>query len=239
MKKWASYYIRAALVAGGLLAAGQGAVADVLVPNGSFETPALSGAGAYQYNPPTSLSQPWTFTGNSGIASVAVPPAFGFNVQSPPDGKQAAFIQDTFGVLSSVSQTVAVSAAGSLSFFAEGREYSLAGQNDVNPLHVFVDGVLLTFGGSSLVSPTTIHTFTKYVSDQSLSVGSHLIVFQTASVQTGTPNPDHTTFIDAVSVGGSAPAVPEPSPMILAGAAATLSGLGVFFRKRKTSVASA
>jgi hypothetical protein len=233
MKKWASYYIRAALVAGGLLAAGQGAVADVLVPNGSFETPALSPAGSYQYTPATTLTQPWTFTGNSGITTAAAPPAFGFNMQSPPDGKQAAFIQDTFGVLSSISQTISVGAAGNLSFFAEGREYSLAGQNNVNPLNVFLDGVLLTFGGSATVSPTTIHTFTQYVSDQVLTAGSHLLVFQTAVVQTGTPNPDHTTFIDAVSVAAST-SVPEPSPMILAGAAATLSGLGVFFRKRKT-----
>jgi hypothetical protein len=235
MKKWASYYIRAALAAAGLLAAGQGAVADVLVPGGSFETPLLFLPGNYQYNPPITLIQPWTFTGNSGVTQERNPPLFGFNMQNAPDGGQSAFIQDTFGVASSISQTITVSDPGQLlSFFAEGREYSLPGQNDVNPLRVLVDGVALTFGGSSIVSPTTIETFTKYVSDQTLSVGSHLIVFETATPQTGTPNPDHTTFIDAVGLT----AVPEPSPMILAGAAATLSGLGVFFRKRKTSVAS-
>jgi hypothetical protein len=225
--------VRTAFAAAGLLALGQGAYADVTVSNAGFEdAPVLSApTKQYVYDPVTPSS--WTYTGNSGLAIVvdgAVPATTPFGVlgSNAANGNQVAFLQNTMGVVSTISQTV-TSTAGffAITFDAEARNYSA---NKINPtaIEVLVDGNVV-FSGlpnlSGLFGSITTNGFL-------FTAGTHTLTFETTGPAT---QGDSTTFIDNIS---SVNAVPEPSQLVLAGVAA-IGGLGAFYRKRKAAKASA
>ena len=164
-----------------------------LILNGDFELPALL-PGDYEYDAPLAEQggSGWLFTGSSGVTGTAG----AFTMLNPPVGQQAGILQSSFPVGSQgvMSQTLTVSAAQAgmttLSFYVEGRITTGA-----NPFQVKLDGVALTFGGSSTVTPTTYDTFSYFTSDTFLlAAGTHTLTFE-AEVSSG---PNLTSFIDAV-----------------------------------------
>lgn len=227
-----SSLLRTALAAAGLLALGHGASADVTVTNAGFEAAPILSAPTkqYVYDPVTPSS--WTYTGNSGLA-INIPGAmanttpFGV-IGTAANGNQVAFLQNTMGIVSTISETV-TSTAGffAITFAAEGRNYS-ASRINPSPIKVLVDGNVV-FNGL----PNADGTFHQIVTNgYAFTAGSHTLLFETTGPS---PSSDATTFIDNV---GSVLAVPEPSQFVLAGVAA-IGGLGAFYRKRKAAKASA
>jgi len=223
--------VRTAFAAAGLLALGQGAYADVTVSNAGFEDAPVLSAPTKQFVFTPATPSSWTYTGNSGLAIVGSTPAqtpFGVIGTAAANGNQVAFLQNTMGITSTISQTV-TSTAGffAITFDAEGRNYS-ANKINATAIEVLVDGNVV-FNGL----PNLTGLFGTIVTNGFLfTAGTHTLTFETTGPAAGG---DATTFIDNVS---SVNAVPEPSQLVLAGVAA-IGGLGAFYRKRKAAKASA
>src|ERR1700692_1111684 len=87
------------------------AQASIIISNPSFEIPSL-GAGGYSYNTPGAT---WVFANHSGEAATGSPWFSG----SPPDGVQAAFLQNLLGDAAgsdSISQSLGLTIATSYQF---------------------------------------------------------------------------------------------------------------------------
>jgi len=181
------------------------------IVNGSFEQPAT---GSFVYDPldPTLA---WTFTGRSGVAANT------FFVAPPPDGTQAAFVQQfgdqTGSNLSSISQNVTglTLTPTTLSFFIASRPgYSS------NP-------VVVTYGSQNLGTFTPASTgFTNVTINFTPTATSGALVFKSAALTGG----DLDTAIDNVTLGAAN--TPEPATFLLFAPAL----LGVFFLRRRTAV---
>ena len=226
-------FLRSALAAAGLFALGQVAQADVTVTNPGFEDAPILTFPTKQFIYTPSTPSSWTYTGNSGLAIVvngATPATTPFGVlgSNAANGNQVAFLQNTMGILSTISETI-TSTAGffAITFDAEGRNYS-ANHVIPTPIKVLVDGNVVFNGLPN--SDGLFHLIT--TGGYLFTAGSHTLTFETTGpVASG----DATTFIDNI---GSVNAVPEPSQLVLAGVAA-FGGLGAFYRKRKAAKASA
>ena len=206
------------------LAGSTAAYAGSLITNGNFDTPTSSTVtwgtlgsngsdvgggsgggtvvwGAHQYGyDPTGITG-WSFSGNSGIASV--PSAWGFN--TPPSGAaQVAFLQTNNGQYpggpGSISQTVSGLATGKsyyVSFYVEWRPgYG----ND--PVTVTIDGVTFT------VTPQTQGVWEKYTEAFTANSDPGTLTFSV-----GPGNNDADTGLSGVSVDPT----PEPGTLLLLG----------------------
>jgi hypothetical protein len=196
MKRATAVLVTLALVSGGV---GQ-AKADPVVLNAGFESPDLN--GGYQRAP---NGADWTFTSFSGEA--ANDSLFGV---SNATGNQAAFVQGDGYMLQDISgfsQTTYT-----LHFLAEGRPAN-AGSN---PLAITLDASPILFGGAITITPPSGFAFVSYTSDPfTVTAGIHTLTFQGLNVDQSAGN-DKSSFIDEV---GFLLAVPEPSSLILLGAA--------------------
>jgi PEP-CTERM motif len=172
------------------------------IVNGSFEQPAIG--GSFQYNPvdPTGA---WTFNGRSGIANST------FFAPPPPDGTQAAFLQqfvDQGNSLSSITQTLTAVAPGDIiSFYLAQRP----GFN-ANPVTVSYNGTTL---GTFTPGSTAFVQFSVHVG--AVAASSGVLAFTSTVPTTG----DLDTAIDLVTSPNSS-RVPEPSTAVL-----WISGLGL------------
>ena len=118
------------------------AASAATILNASFELPITPG---FAYNP-VDPTGGWTFSGRSGVASTA------FFVPPPPNGTQAAFLQqagDQFSSLSSISQTLSgvTLVPSTLSFYIALRPGGFA----ANP-------ILVTYAGQNLGTFTPAST---------------------------------------------------------------------------------
>ncbi len=199
-----------------------------VVLNSSFESSATNvgslPAGATYTNPfgPFDLSvTDWTFGASAGDSFDGLMTAVGFSFPiSGISGVAAAFVEGTGFFEQAVAGFDA--ATYTVSFLAQGRELPGFGPN---PLQVSLGGTVLTFSGSSTLSPPTTGGLMLYTSDPvSVAAGIQTLRFEGA-VPLSTQ--DLTTFVDDVSVVE----VPEPSSMLLM-LTASLCMIG-FARRRR------
>jgi hypothetical protein len=166
--------------------------AHASIINASFEQPVVS---TFQYNP-VDPTGGWTFSGRSGVAANT------FFMAPPPNGNQAAFLQqflDQPSTLSSISQSLTGVALTpmSLSFFIAQRPGFAA------------DPTVVTYGSQNLGTFTPSGTAFSLVSvNFTPTATSGLLTFQSAA----TTGSDLDTAIDVVSLTG---AVPEPMSLTL------------------------
>jgi hypothetical protein len=188
------------------------------VGNSGFETPSL-GSAIDEFNPATTVSQPWTFNGRSGIAQNVDDPN-AFQVSGSADG-QYGFLQylGASGTGGNFSQTIHFSDTGlfNLSYLEAGRastnsslggnlSYSVQIQQGANP------AVLSVVDQTASSQPFTATSFQFLIPNP----GDYTLTFATIGFILTPPYPiDDTALFDDVSI--SAP-VPEPSTW-LAGAA--------------------
>jgi fibronectin-binding autotransporter adhesin len=186
-----------------------GIIANVVVPNFSFETPtAPFPAGAtnslYWYSP-TGAS--WTFPAGAGIASNTS----AFNNATAPNGTQVSFIQGTGSYNQSL--TFPINGTYTLSFQSAFRN---SGQG-VNEFRVLVDGVIV---GTYI--PTTSANYLPYTATFAATAGAHVVTFQGLNTGGG----DRTSFVDAIAITatgiGTATVLPDSSRLTIA-AGATLN----------------
>lgn len=196
------------------------------INDASFEGPSPNN-GAYGYQPTIGASIPlmtfpglydgWTFAGGSGVTR----PGSAFNPPSAPfpDGSQAAFLQ---GLGASVTQSVA-GFSGAESYivqFLVGSRFSSGTYDGNATLGVSIDGTEI--GQVVLTSSTPWFMYSS--PSFTAGTGAHSLAIYNITVG------DHTGFVDAVGITGSAVAVPEPSTMLFAGVG--LLSLGLLRRRR-------
>jgi hypothetical protein len=188
------------------------AQASIIIGNPSFETPSL-GAGGYSYN---TAGATWIFSNHSGEAATGSPWFSG----SPPDGTQAAFLQNLVGDAAgsdSISQTLGLN-IGTLyqfSFFAALRPGFQAA-----PFAVFLDSNNL---GTFTPLSTTFASFT------TTGVIATSTTMTLSFFAMGSSVNDIDSIID--NVGVQASAVPEPGSFVLLGGG--LLALGSMFKLKR------
>ena len=209
------------------------------IGNSSFETAGVaatlcgvSGLDGCEYRP-GELGVDWTFGGSSGIASEGGP----FELSTPPDGTQAAFIQwDTANPASTpgtISQTLSGLTVGdhySVSFWAAQR------QDVYSPSGAFLYGGEQNFDVFWVVGSTytlidrndpTSTAFTQYFTSSFLVTSdTGTLVFQALDSLRG----DRTAFIDAVTM--DLMPVPEPPSGFTLLIGIGFIGLGVGLRRQ-------
>lgn len=217
---------------------------SVSIGNYSFENPPVSGITcgvsgdpACQYRP-SGTGVDWTFIGDTGIASdTAGNP---FNLDSAPDGTQAAFLQydsRTYSALNSgstpgeiINQTDTITGltqgqSYSVYFDAANRPDMLSGDTLLyggeQNFYVYWDGVQIDYidGATDLnandsFSQLNTLSFTASALD---AAGNGQLEFLVAGNVTG----DRTDFIDNIQIDSTS-TVPEPSTWLL-----MLSGIGL------------
>ena len=192
-----------------------GALRLAAVPDYSFETPAApftsppATAPLYWYNP-TGAS--WTFSAQNGSNGSGIAAnGSAFNNATAPDGTQVAFLQGT----GSFSESVSFASAGTdaITFQSAFRNAN----SGVNNFEVLVDGAVVgTF------TPSTSSSYLSYsTSSFAVTAGSHTVEF--LGLDTG--GGDRTSFVDNISVTGTAPL----SANILPSATAVTVGVAATF----------
>ena len=179
------------------------------IVNFSFEQPTTP---SFVYDPfdPTGG---WTFDGRSGVAANT------FFTPPPPNGTQAAFIQqyvDQPSSLSAISQLLSgvALAPATLSFYIAQRPGYTA-----NP-------IVVSYGAQNLGTFTPASTaFTLVTISFTPSAASGVLSFRSASATTG----DIDSALDAVTFNQAGQPVPEPTTLALMGAG---SGLLALRRRR-------
>ena len=176
-----------------------------LIAEGSFEKPPF-GAEGWSYN--TSFTG-WEIHGPAGIASSYSP-----WVDVPPDGNQVAFLQDTQGEASSITQEVNVEISGQyrLSFQVANRPGYTA-----NGLIFKVDG--LPVASWSDVEIQSEGSFFELTFTTFLFAGSHVIEFLGSNT---TDNGDVATLIDNISLVGPIGKLPGGTKVMLQTEGSTL-----------------
>jgi PEP-CTERM motif len=183
-----------------------------LIINPSFEIPSL-GAGNYSYN---TSGATWVFANHSGEAATGSPWFSG----SPPDGTQAAFLQNLVGDAAgsdSISQSLGLS-IGTLYQFTVSA--ALRPGYNADPFTVFLDSNNL---GTFTPLSTTFATFT------TAPVTATSATMTLSFVAAGASPNDITSVID--NVGVLTPAIPEPGSFVLLGAG--LLALGSMFKLKR------
>lgn len=172
------------IMAVGLSLATTASWAASIVQDGGFESPSY-GAGGWSYDPATTATQPWIFSGNSGIA--ALPSVW--DSRSAPEGSQVGFMQGTHSVF---YQPFTVSTTGyyNLTWLDAGRQGGATYGGNVS-YGVTIDGVAqayftVTGGGFTAESINGIL----------LTAGTPYNL----TYAVGTANGDQTAFIDNVNL---------------------------------------
>jgi len=220
-----------AALAGAMVLA-TGAMADMIVVNGDFESPALSVTG--QWYTATSGVLPsswggWTFATSGNSSGNGIVRGAG-GVDSPDfphllsGNMQAAFVEGT----GTFSQTISGFVAGTatVSFEGEGRNPNLAGTLiGPNSVQVTLDGVPLLFGGVNSVTPAygALQSFTSDLF--AVTAGTHTLAFTGLLPYGGTPTYPM-SVIDNISIANET--IPEPTTLGLLGL-----GLLGLMRRRK------
>uniref|UniRef100_Q025C5 Ice-binding protein C-terminal domain-containing protein n=1 Tax=Solibacter usitatus (strain Ellin6076) TaxID=234267 RepID=Q025C5_SOLUE len=170
-------------------------------------------AAGYTYSGSFSGYVPgWTFTSNTGLAAQGS----GFNVPSTPDGTQAAFLQGNGGTVSQSIGGFDSSFLYTLNVWVGTRSSSGCCTGDAG-VSFFVDGVQIgTTGILTSFTPFTLYTIPFTVATS----GAHTLALTNVSL----PG-DNTSFVDDVSISGSASAAPEPATFALIGSAFLALGL--------------
>ena len=181
-----------------------------------FESPSV---GSYQYNPPTSVIQPWTWTPNQGGVGTSGgpfdPPYPGTPNDSPPSPNQYAFIQTSpNGALnmqvSNVSCTLSGLSSGTaynLSFWYAARSNGYSGNLTQSQLTVYLGGAQLW---QSVASIQDIAGWAPASVVFTASASSGLLLFNVVSGS----NNDRSILLDSVV------AAPTASPLLTAGTVA-------------------
>ncbi len=182
-----------------------GAQAGVVVPNGSFESPAYGNSGwGYLSGSPDGT---WTYGGVSGVANENTPWLAG----APPDGTQAAFCQNPGCTISQ-----------SITGFLIGDSYAVSFYFAAAMSYPQVIEVQLGGAGLGAYSPTT-STFAP-VTTVSMQATSDTMQLSF----TGLPvffGSNQTTVIDLVTIQDTSPTpTPEPSTLLLVVAGLALAG---------------
>jgi len=188
------------------------AQASIIISNPSFETPSL-GAGGYSYN---TAGATWVFANHSGEAATGSPWFSG----SPPDGVQAAFLQNLAGDAAgsdSISQTLGLS-IGTLYQFTFSAAMRPGFQ--AAPFTVFLDSNNL---GTFTPLSTTFVPFTT----SAVIATSNTMTLSFFAV--GPSVNDIDSAID--NVGIQVETVPEPGSFVLLGAG--LLALGSMFKLKQ------
>ena len=170
--------------------------------NADFSTPALGAGVFFQSDPPTGPGQPWTFTGQSGVANDLGSACCSFSVSNPSYSGQYAYIQLAGGNSGSMSQVVTFPSIGtySVSFLAAGRvAYSAGSGGNLN----YTVKVAPYAGGLSILNVTNASAssqpFTNVTYQFIISVpGNYIISF--AALSGYGPYTDNTALIDNVSL---------------------------------------
>ncbi len=152
-----------------------------LLANGSFEVGATT-TGNYTYSP--SDQPPWIFSSGAGVTGGGS--GFTASNSNPPDGRLAAFLQNT----GSVTQTFSAAAAGN--YAVTLRLVNRANWGGEQSFAIDIDGstVLAAPAPWSPVSSTWMYVATPSFA---LSAGSH-----TLTIRGTVSGPDSTAFIDDV-----------------------------------------
>ncbi len=160
-----------------------GLAQSVTLVNPSFESPVAKGS-VIPYLSKDGVSGGWSWTGTGGISG-----SWSAFVWVPPDGTQAAFLQNN----ATMSQTfkVAVSNRYSIYFSACGRQFG----NPADNIALQLDGITIGYwAGTSFPGD---HSLASFSVTTNISAGTHTLSF------VGTPSTgDSATAIDAVVVGG-------------------------------------
>lgn len=209
-----------------------------MVVNPSFEANVFTGYPGYVNTAGNGTISGWTSNNtNSGLNPFNGTGIYG---NSPftdngviPDGNQAAFLQSSSGLVTTLSQNLSGFMAGhqyEVSFYDNSRTYS---QSPL--LNVLLGGQSIFTNTITPVDPTGVHK-TAYHFDSGIytasTSGSESLMFFSTSAG------DATALIDKVSVRdlGPASAAPEPSQIgILALVAISLGALAVKARKRSAA----
>ena len=199
------------LAMGGLAISTQAAT----ITNASFETPAL-GSGGFSYN---TAGATWVFAGHTGEAATNSPWFSG----SPPDGTQAAFLQDLSGdTLGSdnFSESVTGLSIGTSYTFS----FSAAQRSGFN-----ADPFTVSLGSSNLGTFTPLSTtFAAFTSAPVMATATSMtLTFAASGLSAG----DIDSAIDNVSVAATA-AIPEPGSFILLGAGLLAFGSLRYLKQR-------
>lgn len=160
-----------------------GLAQSVTLVNPSFESPVAKGS-VIPYLSNDGVSGGWSWTGTGGISG-----GWTSFVWVPPDGNQAAFLQNNATM--SQTFTVAVSNRYSIYFNACGRQFGYPADN----IALQLDGITIGYwAGTSFPGD---HSFASFSVTTNISAGTHTLSF------VGTPSTgDSATAIDSVVVGG-------------------------------------
>jgi autotransporter-associated beta strand protein len=192
--------------------------ASVSIQNPSFENNAANGYTYYNGSPATPANDGWSYYSSGGSpegAGITSGGGFSFN-GAPPDGSQAAFIQQE----GAIQQSINFPTTGSytLSFYTAQRAGGGNGSQQV--LDADIDnpnsgGIDLTPGGFTPTGDWSLMTLVF-----STTAGSHNLTFQGLDPD----GLDNTAYVDdvmlsAAATGGTANAIPVTSPVVISSGA--------------------
>jgi hypothetical protein len=179
------FYLLSAVNALGESAGTETSATPAMVVDGGFETPMVSD---FAYNPAGSA---WTFSEKSGITA-AHSGMTGENPTGPPEGRQAAFVQQD-GTISQVIGGLTPGTDYTLTFSAAQR---VSSSPNGQTWQVKLDDTVI----GDYSPPKEASTYTDYTATFTATAASQTLSF----VGTNTRGGDNTIFIDNVRVRGSA-----------------------------------
>ena len=162
-------YAGATTITNGTLKVGlTGSANAVTIGNYSFETPVLSSSPYWTYTNGSPSGMSWTFGGGAGAQGIANKSTNTWFNTPPPNGNQAAFLQQA-GV---ISQSVTVNTPGvyAITFSAEGR----GGTHGPEGVIVQVDGTPV---GTWTASDVSQSQWQNYLAAVNLAAGTHTLAF--------------------------------------------------------------
>lgn len=196
------------------------ATAEIIVPNGSFESPSIPVEDGFQYNPDGSS---WTYGG--GISNGTWPAnSCGFVVAGEiPDGTQFAFVQQ-LGNFIETQITIPSDGNYFLSYYAGGRVNNAWNFGGNTSYEVYLDSALLDSGTTTTSAPLTLRDPEQFYAN----AGDYTLKFLVSAVY---GRSDQTAYFDNISIT----AVPEPGVLSLLLLGGITIGSAVVVRRRRSA----